>query len=247
MYNIPVNRAITVVALLILFIIVVPVNAFTGQSSTSNPKMHPSWDLDGDNLNDCELDGSCDHTIDYRKPRISSASPSYDCTVDGLNSAETLICNDAQLSVFDRKLAQIYGNARYKAHDTMLPTLTAEQRGWLKGRDDCWKEEDQRQCVLDSYVVRIAELQASFRLVDHTGPLHYVCGESKANEVVITFFQTLPKTLIAERGDSVSLMYEQQDRETGRYSGRNEHLVIDGNRLRLVWGYQEPELTCYEN
>ncbi|CAM3983792.1 MULTISPECIES: hypothetical protein [Pseudoalteromonas] len=31
--------------------------------------MHPSWDRDGDGMNDCENDGSCDHTIDYTKAR----------------------------------------------------------------------------------------------------------------------------------------------------------------------------------
>ena len=32
-------------------------------------RMHPSWDADGDGINDCELDGSCDHTVDYSLPR----------------------------------------------------------------------------------------------------------------------------------------------------------------------------------
>jgi hypothetical protein len=32
--------------------------------------LHPSWDVDNNGLNDCENDGSCDHTVDYTKPRI---------------------------------------------------------------------------------------------------------------------------------------------------------------------------------
>ena len=35
----------------------------------SPPKMHPSWDQNRDGINDCEDDGSCDHTVDYSKPR----------------------------------------------------------------------------------------------------------------------------------------------------------------------------------
>ncbi|MDE1467211.1 hypothetical protein [Aurantiacibacter sp. D1-12] len=31
--------------------------------------MHPTWDADGDGINDCEDDGSCDHTVDYSQPR----------------------------------------------------------------------------------------------------------------------------------------------------------------------------------
>ena len=36
-------------------------------------KMHPSWDKDNDGLNDCENDGTCDHTVDYSQPRIESS------------------------------------------------------------------------------------------------------------------------------------------------------------------------------
>lgn len=30
--------------------------------------MHPAWDRDGDGINDCESNGSCDHTVDYSQP-----------------------------------------------------------------------------------------------------------------------------------------------------------------------------------
>ncbi len=32
-------------------------------------RMHSSWDKDQDGSNDCEADGSCDHTVDYSKVR----------------------------------------------------------------------------------------------------------------------------------------------------------------------------------
>lgn len=34
--------------------------------------MHPSWDKDGNGVNDCENEGSCDHTTDYTKARPQS-------------------------------------------------------------------------------------------------------------------------------------------------------------------------------
>lgn len=232
--------------LILSLILITPVYSQGNQQENNVSGVHPSWDVDGDGINDCELDGSCDHTIDYSKARRVQAKPSFDCSKEGLSSTEILVCNDSLLSILDRKMNQVYGNARYKAKDTMLSTLTAEQRGWLKGRDDCWKDDDQSRCVLDSYVMRIAELQARYDLVKPIGQIHYVCCKSQANEVVITFFQTIPKTLIAERGDSVYLMYLQEDRESLTYAGRNEHLVIDGNMLRLTLGFQQPEVTCYE-
>ena len=46
----------------------------TESSNVNEPplRMHPSWDANGDGLNDCEQDGSCDHTIDYTqaKPEV---------------------------------------------------------------------------------------------------------------------------------------------------------------------------------
>jgi hypothetical protein len=32
-------------------------------------KMHPSWDMDNDGINDCEKDGTCDHTTDYTQAK----------------------------------------------------------------------------------------------------------------------------------------------------------------------------------
>lgn len=233
-------------ALVMLLIPALTVSTPTQVLPGSNARMHPSWDLDGDGINDCELDGTCDHTVDYSQPRRSKVTPSFDCKTTGLNASEKLVCKDQQLSLLDRKMAQVFGAAKAKGKKAMLSTLKAEQRGWLKGRDDCWKEEDQRQCVVDSYLLRIAELQARYQLVKAAGPIHYTCGESKADEVVVTFFQTLPPTVIAERGDAVSLMYKQTDQDVIRYRGRNEILVNDGTTVKLTWGFEQPEIICRE-
>ena len=33
-------------------------------------RMHHSWDMDADGLNDCEKEGVCDHSVDYSKARV---------------------------------------------------------------------------------------------------------------------------------------------------------------------------------
>jgi hypothetical protein len=63
-----------------------------------------------------------------------------------------------------------------------------------------------------------------------------------ADEVRVSYFATSPRSLIAERGDSVSLML--QDPETLRYRGRNESLVQTAEGIELIWGYQAPALRC---
>jgi uncharacterized protein len=139
-----------------------------------------------------------------------AAKPAFDCSKVKDSSVEKIICSDEQLAQLDHTLAKVYAAAAKKAVNEHPPVLKAEQRGWIKGRNECWKSSDKRQCVEESYRLGIAELQAKYRLVAANGPMTYVCDDHPQNEVVATFFQTQPPTLIAERCDQVSLMYLQQ-------------------------------------
>lgn len=174
----------------------------------------------------------------------SEAGPSFPCDEVRPGSVEATICGDEELSALDRKLAKVYAAATEIAADQQPPTLKAEQRGWIQGRDECWKSDDQRACVRDEYVRRIAELQARYRLVAFEGPVRLVCDNNPANEVVVTYFETEPPTLIVERGDSVSLMYRQPSESGRRYQGRNESLQDYGDEASIVWGYGAPEMRC---
>jgi uncharacterized protein len=136
-----------------------------------------------------------------------AAGPSFDCGKVEKGSIEALICKDNELSALDLRMAVAYDAAAKKAVNDNPPVLKAEQRGWIKGRNDCWKEADKRKCVEESYRRRIVELQARYRLVSANGPFWYICDGDPRNEVVVTFFKTDPPTLEAERGDQVLLMY----------------------------------------
>lgn len=128
--------------------------------------MHPSWDKDGDGLNDCEKDSSCDHTVDYRLARQSNSKPSFDCNTESLAEVETRICAQGELAGLDRKLAKVYKLAVAVSNEPPGPSfLQTEQRGWIKGRNECWKSDAVDKCVSDSYIRRIAQLQARYRLV----------------------------------------------------------------------------------
>jgi uncharacterized protein len=162
-----------------------------------------------------------------------------------LNSAvEEMICNDRELSAQDRKLAEVYAMATEKAVNEHPPVLKAEQRGWIKGRNECWKSDDRRGCVKNTYQLRIAELQAKYRLVPFNGPVTYVCDGDPKNEVIAAFFKTDPPTLIAERGDQVSLMYLQPSGSGSKYQGRNESLWEHGGEAVIIWGYGSTKMQC---
>jgi uncharacterized protein len=159
-------------------------------------------------------------------------------------SIEEMVCKDKNLSALDRKLAEVYAAALKKAANEHPPVLKAEQRGWIKGRNDCWKSKDRRTCVADNYRLRITELQAKYRLVPATGPVTWACDGDPKNEVVVTFFKTDPPTLIAERGDQVSLMYLQPAASGVRYQGPNESYWEHQGEATITWGYGAPEMRC---
>jgi len=177
-------------------------------------------------------------------PGAFAQGPSFPCDKAEAGSIEEMICKDAALSKLDRQLSEVYAAAARKAANEHPPVLKAEQRGWVKGRNECWKSEDRRACVAGEYTRRVAELQARYRLVPATGPVFYACDGNPANEVVVTYFKTDPPTLIAERGDSVSLMYLDRSGSGTKYQGRNESFREHQGEARVTWGYGAPELHC---
>jgi uncharacterized protein len=173
-----------------------------------------------------------------------AASPSFDCRRVKLGSIEELVCKDDNLAALDRKLAEVYASSAQRAVNEHPPMLKAEQRGWIKGRNECWKSADRRKCAEVSYRLRIAELQARYRLIPETAAVRYLCDGDARNAVTATFFQTDPPTLIAERGDSVSLMYLQPSASGARYQGRNETIWEHHGEALITWGYGGPEMRC---
>ncbi|CAM4079816.1 MliC family protein [Shewanella aquimarina] len=179
------------------------------------------------------------------KPENHMANqPSFDCNGDKLSSIETLICHDADLAALDQQMAKVFQAASTKAVNEHPPMLKAEQRGWIKGRNECWKSEDKTQCVRDNYQMRIAELQARYRLIAPTAEVSYQCDGIKAKQVMVSYFATEPATLIAEFGDSVSLMVSQPSASGSRYQGRNESLWEHHGEARITWGYGADPMIC---
>jgi len=174
----------------------------------------------------------------------TAAGPAFDCSKPLAGSIEELICRDADLARLDRQLAEVFIAATAKAGNEHPPLLKAEQRGWIKGRNDCWKSDDPRTCTEASYHQRISELQARYRLVPQIGPVFFACEGNPANEVVATFFRTDPPSLIAERGDQVSFMTRQPSASGTRYQGRNESFWEHQGEALVIWGYGAPELHC---
>lgn len=171
--------------------------------------------------------------------------PTFDCA-KATGEVETMICGDAALATLDRKLDEVYKAAAAMAKGALATQLRGEQRGWIKGRNDCWKAKDTtwitanwtvetvRECVEAQYRIRISELQSVWRLVPPK-TVFYVCQHNPANEVVANFFETDPATIRLERGDRTVTMWLVGAASDGVYEGQNVSLVRKGDSLKVNW------------
>lgn len=175
--------------------------------------------------------------------------PAFDCA-RASGEVKTMICRDEALSNLDRKLDAVFKQAMTKARDSMPNSLQTEQRGWIKGRNECWKAQgvanaaylteswtatSVRECVEGNYKLRIAQLQAIWRLVPLTGPVFFTCDGNPANEVVATYFETEPRSARIERGDRTVTAFLVPRGSGSRYEGQNLTFWSKGKEAMVTW------------
>jgi uncharacterized protein len=177
---------------------------------------------------------------------VLAQGPTFDCA-KAQGEVEELICSDASIAKLDHKLDEVYKGATSKATGKLATQLRAEQRGWVKGRNDCWKANGQetwitatwtvdtvKACVEAQYRIRTSELQSIWRLVPPK-TVSYGCQNNPANEVVANFFDTDPPTIRLERGDRTVTMWLVGTASDGNYEGQNVSLVYKGNEVKVSW------------
>ena len=85
---------------------------------------------------------------------------------------------------------------------------------------------------------------ARYRLLPPIGTATYACDGQPGDEVTATYFATDPPTAIAERGDQVSLLYQQPSGNGAKCQGRNETLWENQGEAMITWGYGSPDMRC---
>jgi uncharacterized protein len=177
--------------------------------------------------------------------RAQAKGPAFDCS-KAQGEVEQLICKDEGLAALDRKLDEVYKAALAKARDDVPQFLRTEQRGWIKGRNECWKAKDGtyltaswqakdvRECVEGNYKIRISELQALMRLVPPKGPVFYACNDN-FGEVIATFFETDPPTARLERGDKTLTVWLVPAGSGSKYEGQNVEFWTKGKEAQVTW------------
>ncbi|MEM6422612.1 MAG: lysozyme inhibitor LprI family protein, partial [Pseudomonadota bacterium] len=116
-------------------------------------------------------------------PPQDARAPSFDCA-EARSSAEIAVCRSDQLARLDLEVARLYRLAqRGPSIGERGAELRAMQRGWIKGRDDCWKAgAGIADCIAFAQLSRIEALRSGYadaRQEDAAGislgPLPYTC------------------------------------------------------------------------
>jgi uncharacterized protein len=174
----------------------------------------------------------------------TDAGPSFDCAKKLTSSVEQRICADPKLAALDRQMADVYAAATAKATDADAQSLAALQRGWIKGRNDCWKSADVPACVETSYRQRIAELQARYRLLAPVGTGRYQCPGTPPREATAEFFETDPPTALVDFAGTTQFMFVAPSGSGARYTGGNRQFWEHQGVAMIRWGAAAPEINC---
>ena len=185
-------------------------------------------------------------------PRVVLAGgtqPSFDCTKTE-SSAEELVCADDKLAALDKRMAERFDAALQAAGSIDVGALEAQnnlkatQRGWIKGRDDCWKADDLLDCVKSAYLFRENELVTRWLLQDPASVVSYFCSGNRANEITAMFFDTELPSVRLERGDSIDTGSLTRTASGARYDASfGRYIWIKGDEATLVWT-EGTELSC---
>ena len=186
----------------------------------------------------------------------SAATPSFDCT-KAKSSIETLVCMDEALAKLDREVARLFVLVRNVLRPTpsRLPELIGTQRGWIRARDDCWRQADARVCVLETYAIRIHELREGYAVARAQAPESISKGpvfvECRDFEFVIsaTFIKTDLPIVFLKWGNMNRLVLTLGPSGSGaRYVGKddkNREVVFwDKGREALLELPGRSQLTC---
>jgi uncharacterized protein len=150
-------------------------------------------------------------------PPAGPVTPSFDCAKAG-GEIEQLICSNYSLAAFDNRLAEVYAAELTKP--SASKDLAAMQRGWIKGRDECWKAQDKLQCVTEEYISRIAYLQINSPGQMAATPVAYDCDDNSAPLYMAFYSELDNKPAVITLGNDQAMIFPLPTGSGAKY-GRN--------------------------
>jgi len=163
------------------------------------------------------------------------AAPSFDCSAAS-GGVEEAICADAGLASLDRKLAEVYRKALGNLPAEDASREKALQRGWIKGRNECWKADDQHACVEAEYRTRIVELQIRSGQLMVPDPVGLVCEGEEGVPFTATFFRdTEPPSAVLTRGGDQVIAFLSPSGSGAKYEAANVEFWEHQGEASVEW------------
>lgn len=141
------------------------------------------------------------------------ATPSFDCA-QAQGGIEQLVCADPELARLDRQLAERFVQVRDKPG---AQSVVAEERGWIKGRDECWKADDKTACVRDAYRTRLVELAINGGLVVVPTPVEYRCDDNSKPLTAVFYNDLDPQAAVITWGNDQAIAFPLPAASGARY------------------------------
>lgn len=144
--------------------------------------------------------------------------PAFDCK-KATHEIEVLVCQDRGLAALDRTLTDRFRAAHANLSADQKRTLDAEQRGWIKGRNDCWKDSQKRDCTEKQYTHRIVTLEARYGLAPVGRSTYYSCDDGKEDTLIFTPVSTDPPSANVVRGNESETLILDRSGSGSKYLG----------------------------
>ncbi|MEN8730152.1 MAG: META domain-containing protein [Desulfuromonadales bacterium] len=166
---------------------------------------------------------------------LTLASPSFDCS-KAAGEVEQLVCRDQSLANLDQELSEVYESAMKRLPTNEHAKTRAMQRGWIKGRNDCWKAEDVRGCVEVSYQVRIVELQITGGLLMAPDYTTLICNQQQNIPFTTVFYnQTNPPSVVLTWGSDQVIAFIQRSGSGAHYAAPGVDFWSHQGESRVDW------------
>lgn len=171
---------------------------------------------------------------------LAAEGPSFSC--DNAQGIALKVCQSPALSTLDRDLAALYQHALKQADSDTQKQLKATQRGWIKGRDECWKADDVQACVLEQYQVRKVELQIQSGAVQVPTAIEFDCNDNSKAFTAVFYNQLDPQAAVLTYGEDQTIAIAQPSASGSKYGAQGVEFWEHQGEAKVNW--YGTELSC---
>ena len=171
---------------------------------------------------------------------LAAEGPSFSC--DKAEGMALKVCQSPQLSKLDRDLAALYKRVLGQADSDTQKQLKATQRGWIKGRDECWKASDADACIREQYQVRLVKLQIQSGAVQVPAAVEFDCDDNSKPFTAVFYNQLDPQAAVLTFGDDQTIAIAQPAASGSKYGADGVEFWEHQGEAKVKW--YGAELSC---